>query len=134
MHQILENGIEAGIPAWAVQKTERVKDAHHDSFFRAWKAGVPIAAGNDAGTPFNRADDLVIELECMVRAGLSTAEALDTAHRSAAVLLRMEDQIGTVEPGKLVDLVILDADPLADVGNLRQVHGVILDGKRASGF
>jgi len=134
VHQILAHGIGAGIPAFAVKKTERVKDAHVDSFLRAWRAGVPIAAGNDAGTPFNRVDDLVIELECMVRAGLSTAQALDTAHRSAAKLLRMDDQIGTVEPGKLADLVVLDADPLADVGNLRQVYGVILDGKQVSGF
>ena len=95
---------------------------------------MPIGAGNDGGTPFNRADNLAGELECMVRAGLSTAQALDTAHCSAAKLLRMEDQIGTIEPGKLADLVVLDADPLADVGNLRQVHGVILDGKQVSGF
>jgi len=134
VHQILAHGIEAGIPAFVVEKTERVKDAHLDSFIRAWKAGVPIAAGNDAGTPFNRAGDLALELACMVRAGLSSAEALDTAHRSAARLLQMEDQIGTVEPGKLADLVVLDADPLADVGNLRRVYGVILGGKRASGF
>jgi len=134
VHQILAHGIEAGIPAFVVEKTERVKDAHLDSFVRAWKAGVPIAAGNDAGTPFNRAGDLAIELECMVRAGLSPAEALDTAHRSAARLLQMQEQIGTVEPGKLADLVILDADPLADVGNLRRVYGVILGGKQVSGF
>jgi imidazolonepropionase-like amidohydrolase len=133
-HQILEAGAGSGIPAFVLAKTARVKDAHLDSFYRAWKAGVPIAAGNDAGTPFNRADDLAIELECMVRSGLSPAEALDAAHRSAARLLGMEDQIGTVEPDKLADLVILDADPLADVGNLRQVHGVILGGKRVSGF
>ena len=133
-YQILAHGIEAGIPEFAVRKTERVKDAHQDSFIRAWQAGVPVAAGNDAGTPFNRVDDLVIELECMVRAGLSPAEALGTAHLNAAVLLRLEDQIGSVEPGKLADLVVLDADPLADVGNLRQVYGVILGGKQASGF
>jgi imidazolonepropionase-like amidohydrolase len=134
VHQILQGGPDVGIPAFVLEKVERVKDAHLDSFVRAWKAGVPIAAGNDAGTPFNRADDLVIELECMVRAGLSPAEALDTAHRSAARLLQMEDQIGTVEPNKLADLVVLDADPLADVGNLRRVYGVILGGKRVSGF
>ena len=46
----------------------------------------------------------------------------------------MEDQIGTIEPSKLADLVVLDADPLADVGNLRQVYGVICGGRQVSGF
>jgi imidazolonepropionase-like amidohydrolase len=45
----------------------------------------------------------------------------------------MDDQIGSVEPGKLADLVVLETDPLADVGNLRRVHTVILGGKRTGG-
>jgi imidazolonepropionase-like amidohydrolase len=46
----------------------------------------------------------------------------------------MEDRIGTLEAGKLADLVVLDADPLENVGDLRQVYGVVLAGKRVSGF
>ena len=51
------------------------------------------------------------------------ASFLDARAHQGLWLLRMEDQIGTVEVGKLADLVVLDADPLADVGNLRKVYG-----------
>lgn len=128
VHHILEGGVEAGIPAFVIEKTERVYEAHSASFQRAMEAGVRIAAGNDGGTPFNLADNLVSELECMVAAGMSPADALDTAHSTASELLRMADQIGTVEPGKLADLVVLGADPLADISALRSVHLVVKAG------
>jgi imidazolonepropionase-like amidohydrolase len=101
-----------------------------DSFCRALAAGVRIAAGNDGGTPLNRADNLASELERLVAAGMSPAEALATAHATAAELLRLEDQIGTVEPGKLADLVVLNADPLADISAVRRVHAVFKGGKQ----
>jgi imidazolonepropionase-like amidohydrolase len=66
----------------------------------------------------------------MVAAGLSCIEALATAHSTAAELLRMAEQIGTVEPGKLADLVVLDGDPQVDVSAVRQVYMVIKAGQR----
>jgi imidazolonepropionase-like amidohydrolase len=101
-----------------------------DSFRRAREAGVRVAAGNDGGTPFNTADNLSSELERMVDAGVSPADALETAHKTAAELLGLSGQIGTVEPGKLADLVVLDADPLADISAVRQVLMVFKDGQR----
>jgi imidazolonepropionase-like amidohydrolase len=65
----------------------------------------------------------------MVEAGMAPAEALDAAHRSAAELLRMEGEIGTVEPRKMADLVVVDSDPLADVSALREVRMVIKGGQ-----
>jgi len=130
MYEIIEGGPEFGIPAFMIEKAQRASDAHLDSFRRAREAGVRIAAGNDGGTPFNRADNLASELERMVAAGMSPVEALATAHSAAAELLRLADQIGTLEPGKLADLVVLDADPLADISALRRVHMVIKAGRR----
>jgi imidazolonepropionase-like amidohydrolase len=130
LYEAIERGPGFGIPAFMIEKARRASDAHLDSFSRAREAGVRIAAGNDGGTPFNRADNLASELERMVAAGMSCVEALATAHSAASELLRMADQIGTVEPGKLADLVVLDADPHVDISAVRQVHLVIKAGQR----
>jgi imidazolonepropionase-like amidohydrolase len=130
VYEAIKKGPESGLPAFMIEKAQRATDAHLDSFRRAREAGVRIAAGNDGGTPFNRADNLASELERMVAAGMSCDGALATAHSNAAGLLRMADQIGTVEPGKLADLVVLDADPQVDISAVRQVHMVIKSGRR----
>lgn len=129
LHYILQAGTEAGIPAFMVEKAQRAKDAQLDSVRRAREAGVLFAAGNDGGTPFNTSDNLAGELECMVRAGFTPAEALNAAHVAGAHLLRLDKEIGTVEAGKLADLVVLDADPLADISALRQVAVVFKSGQ-----
>jgi imidazolonepropionase-like amidohydrolase len=130
LYHIIEGGLESGIPSYVVEKAARASDAQLDSFRRAREAGVRVAAGNDGGTPFNTADNLSSELERMVDAGVSPADALETAHKTAAELLGLSGQIGTVEPGKLADLVVLDADPLADISAVRQVLMVFKDGQR----
>lgn len=129
VYEVIERGPESGMPTLVIEKARRISDPHLDSFRRAREAGVRIAAGNDGGT-VSLADNLASELECMVRAGMPPADALATAHSTAAELLRMSDQIGAVEPGKLADLVVLDADPLADISAVRQVHMVIKAGQR----
>lgn len=129
LHHAIEAGTEAGIPAYVVEKAKRVSDAHLGSFRRAVEAGVRIGAGNDGGTPFNLANNLAGELGCMVNAGMSPADAMDTAHGAAAELLGLADQIGTVEPGKLADLVVLEGDPLADISAVHNVYLVIKGGQ-----
>ncbi len=129
-YEITTRGTEFDIPVFMIDKARRANDAHLESFRSAQEAGVRIAAGNDGGTPFNRADNLATELERMVAAGMSCVDALATAQSTAAELLRMSDKIGTAEPGKLADLLILDADPLTDITALRQVHMVIKSGQR----
>ena len=64
----------------------------------------------------------------MVEAGLTPAEALRAATINAAKFLGREKEQGTVEAGKLADLVILDTDPLADIRNIRKIHRVIKGG------
>jgi imidazolonepropionase-like amidohydrolase len=130
LYHIVEAGTEAGIPTFVVEKAKRAEQAQLESVRQAWEAGVSIGAGNDGGTPFNLAGNLASELECLVAAGLSPAEALDSAHQTAAKLLGVADRLGTIEPGKLADLIVLDGDPLAEISAVRQVYLVVQGGQK----
>jgi imidazolonepropionase-like amidohydrolase len=89
-------------------------------------AGVPFLAGCDAMVPGFCLHD---EMEWMTRAGLSPLEALRTATLNPARFLGREAVQGNIAPGMAADLVILDADPLADIGNTRRIAAVIVRGR-----
>jgi imidazolonepropionase-like amidohydrolase len=94
------------------------------------RAGVGILAGSDSQNPycfpgFSLHDDL----EWLVKAGLSPLAALQAATRNPAVYLERLEDFGTVEKGKFADLVLLDADPLQDIGNTRRIAAVVLGGR-----
>ena len=89
-------------------------------------AGVPLVAGSDTGLPGYGLDR---ELELYVQAGLTPMAALQTATRNAARAMRLDADSGTIEPGKRADLVLLDADPLENIANIRRVASVIHDGR-----
>ena len=69
------------------------------------------------------------ELQLLVKAGLTPLEALRTATLNPAKFLKMQDRLGATEPGKLADLVLLDASPLESIGNTRRIHAVIVNGR-----
>ncbi len=89
------------------------------------RAGVKIMAGTDLPP-----DGLTLheELSLLVEAGLTPMEALQTATRNPAEFLGRLDSLGTVERGKIADLVLLDANPLQDIRNTRRIHAVIFGG------
>ena len=89
-------------------------------------AGVRIVAGTDYGLP---GFSLLRELELYVQAGLSPLDAILAATAVPAEVMRMSDEVGTVEPGKRADLVVLDADPLADIHNVRTGRWVVTAGR-----
>ncbi|PYT50181.1 MAG: amidohydrolase [Acidobacteria bacterium] len=94
------------------------------------KAGVPFLAGTDtpAGVHIFPGFSLHEELQCFVAAGFTPLEALQTATLNPARFLGMEDQLGTVEKGKLADLVLLSANPLEGIANTQKVAGVVSNG------
>jgi imidazolonepropionase-like amidohydrolase len=90
-------------------------------------AGVTVLAGTDSPlVPYGLS--LHYELEIEVAAGLTPFQALQTATVNTARLLNVSQDLGTVEAGKLADLVVLDGDPLADIRNARKVQTVIRGG------
>jgi imidazolonepropionase-like amidohydrolase len=126
---IAEGGEAAGIPAFMARKARGIVETHGRSFELAARAGVPIAAGSDAGTPLNPHGSLVPELALMIRHGLPPMEALRAATSQAAAALGLEREIGRVAPGFAADLLAVEGDPLADIGALSRVRLVIVRGE-----
>jgi imidazolonepropionase-like amidohydrolase len=96
---------------------------------RLHEAGIPLAAGTDAGNIGTlHGPSIHRELELLVEAGLTPEEALLAATREAARVFAARPDFGTIEPGRVADLLLLDADPLADVRNLRRIRLVVRGG------
>lgn len=94
------------------------------------RAGVPILTGTDLSLAYVYPGfSLHDELAFLVEAGLPPLEALKAATIGPARFLGLERSLGTVEPGKTADLVLLDADPLADIRNTRRIAGVVVNGR-----
>jgi imidazolonepropionase-like amidohydrolase len=123
--QVLRQG-EAdptSMPPWGVEKARQVIVDHQASFRAAHEAGVNIAMGTDSGVgPHGQNAE---EMALMVNLGMSPMEAIVATTSRAAKLLKMEKQVGTVETGKLADLVLVDGDPLADITVLQNTDNIV---------
>ena len=98
----------------------------------AWDAerGIPLIAGNDAGVGQGFFDDLVDTLTLYEAAGWSRPQALALATTRSAAALGQAHHLGRLEPGYAADLVVLDADPLADLHALRRIRLVVVRGRQ----
>ncbi len=95
-----------------------------------YRAGVPILAGTDVLNPYCLPGfSLHDELEYLVKAGLTTIDALRAATLNPARFLEATDSLGTIAPKKIADLVLLDADPLADIRNTARINAVVANGR-----
>jgi|SRR5579872_1608420 len=93
-------------------------------------AGVLIAVGSDGGSSMDFPGLMTHrEIELLVEAGLSPAEAIVAATRNGALALRKSDELGTIEPGRRADLMLVAANPLEDVRNLRKIDRLMLNGE-----
>jgi len=128
-HAIVEGGLAAGIPEFAVKKSSALRERHLESFRLALRAGVAIAAGTDAGTPLNPHGTIVPELALMAAAGLEPLQAIRSATSVAARVLGLESETGAVAPGLVADLIAVEGDPATDLKALDAVRLVIADGR-----
>jgi imidazolonepropionase-like amidohydrolase len=97
------------------------------TFARAYKAGVKIAFGTDTGVSPH--GENAHEFELMVEGGMPPMEAILTATRNAAQLLKIDDRLGTLEVGKLADVVAVEGNPLDEIGVMKQVVFVMKEGQ-----
>jgi len=127
-------GKEAGYADWAVEKCKRILDIHKETFQKAYKMRINIATGTDLGSEKGSyygklGESLITEIELMVKYGMSPMDAIKAATRTSARNLGIEESVGTLEKGKLADLVIIDGNPLDNVSNLRHVWRVMKEGQ-----
>ena len=120
------------VPAYAVEKATMIADLAREAFGRSIKAGVRIACGTDAGTPFNPHGNTPLEIVRMVEWGLSPLRAMRAATSDAAELLRLPE-VGSIEPGKSADLCVYDADPLEDISAVLTPRMVLKGGEVVAG-
>ncbi len=122
--------IEA-IPEVAVTKAREVIEAHRDSFRRAVEAGVKVAMGTDAGVVPHGTN--LEELQLMANGGMSPEDVLVATTRTAAELMGLSSTLGTIEPGKRADLVVVSGDPF-DFSDLAvRIERVYQDGVLVAG-
>lgn len=122
---VLENAESSGtMPAYGVQKCREVVEYHKESIALAHKAGVKIAMGTDAGVMAHGTN--LRELGLMCEIGMTPMESMIATTKTAAECIGWDDKIGTVEAGKLADIVITSTDPLADIRSLENNDNIVV--------
>ena len=117
---------EGFFPAVVRPKAALVGPQIQDTFARALKAGVRILFGTDTGVSPH--GDNAAEFGLMVEAGMAPMAAIKSATSETAKFLEIDDRLGSVQAGRLADLVAVPGDPLADISAMRRVHFVMKDG------
>lgn len=129
-YYVVQYGEENGIPPYVVKKCAGQLEAHFRSFELAVKSGLRIIAGNDAGTPFNNHDDMGNEYKMMAELGMPVRDIITATTYTAAQAVCAEDQIGSIEPGKMADFTIVEGDPEKDIHAFGRVRMVFKEGKQ----
>jgi imidazolonepropionase-like amidohydrolase len=122
---VVEQAESAGnMPEYGVRKARETIEIHSESIERAYRAGVLIAMGTDAGVMPHGTN--LRELGLMCQIGMSPMEALVATTKTAAACLGWQERVGTLEPGKLADVVITKTDPLANIRSLEDTNNIVL--------
>ncbi|MEM7132022.1 MAG: amidohydrolase family protein [Chloroflexota bacterium] len=118
------------MPEYGVRKARETIEIHSESIAKAYAAGVTIAMGTDAGVMPHGTN--LRELGLMCNIGMSPMESIVATTKVAATCLGWQDRIGTVEAGKLADIVVAATDPLADIRSLEKTENitVVMQGGR----
>jgi imidazolonepropionase-like amidohydrolase len=121
---VLEVGESGGMPDYGIRKAREVVEIHRESITKAHRAGVKIAMGTDSAvTPHGQN---LRELGLMVDVGMSPMDAILASTKVAAECMDWDDRLGTLESGKLADLILVKDDPLKNIRSLENVENIVL--------
>lgn len=128
VERLVTKGKEHNVPEYGIRKSNIAHEAHLETIRKAKKAGVKIALGTDfVNVPLLPFGENSLELEILVnKIGLSPMEAIVAGTKIAAEALQKSDIIGTLEKGKLADLLVINGDASKDVSCLRNVENVLM--------
>ena len=127
--RIVAMGVENGLPAEAVGKAQRCLENHGKNLEKCRAKGVKICFGTDAGTYYNRHGEQTREFGLMTEYGkFPVAECLIAATRTNAELMKWSDKVGTIEAGKLADVVAFDESPFDNIEIMNHCSFVMKDG------
>lgn len=125
----IAEGAKYGLPEWMVEKSIRVIQGHKENCRKCREAGIKVGFGSDAGTSYNFHGKQTIEFELMAEFGFSIPQVLLSATRVNAEMMGWNDRIGTLEVGKLADLVAFDQSPLENIQTVHSVSFVMKGGE-----
>lgn len=118
-----------GIPAYARAKARNIVERHRRAVLLAREKELLVGVGSDAGSPLTPHPSLIEEIACLVDAGFTPEEALRAATGSAAKILGLEGEIGSIKPGLRADLVLVRGEPLHNLSHLGAVALVVQNGQ-----
>jgi len=128
-HLYEPNADHPSIPDYVREKAALTVPAHRENFPRAVRAGVRIATGTDAGSTFVGHGLAAVEVEILTRYGLSPLEAIAAGTKNAAEVVHLEAEVGTIDVGRVADLLIVAGDPTSRIQDLREVMMVVRAGR-----
>lgn len=130
LKRIAEKGGESGIPGFVVDRAREMIKRRIRSLHLAHEKGANIVIGTDSGTPVNPHDGLIEELVIIGKECMTTEEVLVSVTSLAAKALGMENRLGTLEEGKIADLIIVDGNPFSNIQALRKISTILKEGQR----
>jgi imidazolonepropionase-like amidohydrolase len=127
-HRMAHASSDSGLAEELRIGAREVVDQKIPLFLNAHQAGVRIVTGTDNGPPLGPHGDLALELILMAEVGMRPIDVIRAATLNAARLLRLESQVGSLEPGKMCDIIGLRGNPLLDMQKIRDVALVVKSG------
>lgn len=121
----IETRRQHGTPEFVLKKMKKIQSSTFESFQKMHQAGVRLAMGTDLGLDPYMGENAK-ELEIYVKLGMTPMEAIQTATKNAAEAVRLDKELGTLAPGKLADIVVVNGDPSQDITVLQEKDNIKL--------